>query len=543
MGKPAEANTEAIREDLQDNSYIQPKSLYTHAPLIAIFLLFVGISFIWIKVITPYGLATSTDSIYYLETATSFQDGKGASIADRELTAFGKEKVLPVTIWPPLYPALLAVLLSEPPNVVNVQYVSSFLLAISLTFIFLLLRRCTSSRAAFLLCVLYCFTVPVLLDYSFLWSETLFLPLYTGLLWSVVNYFEHDAINSPARRRYLIVLALLIAAMFYTRYAGICTPLILVYVFSLSKNRRNDLPYFISAGLIFSVPILLLMYSNLQLIGSVTGGDRPTPNLSLFDNIEHVVESLAVVFPLFIMIWGAAAALSGLFVFLLTRHLKTAPEPRNVTADSGIIVLKSSFFLAIFYAIAIVALRSVKFFDELGIRLISPAFPVFWVFLCALVFLKRKPTVTRFALGTSAMTLIICLTLQGWTFYSHIRSSVTSGKSPVYPYRVTSTHTNFTHFKQYGALSRLLAEKFPDLQVMASRRPTRMEWITGVPAVDLPKDFDANYVRQIAGLAERTSIAFLSQYEYDRFFEVSRQLEMTYEIYQLEETIFVALNP
>jgi hypothetical protein len=78
---------------------------------------------------------------------------------------------------------------------------------------------------------------------------------------------------------------------------------------------------------------------------------------------------------------------------------------------------------------------------------------------------------------------------------------------------------------------------------MASRRPTRMEWITGVPAVDLPKDFDANYVRQIAGLAERTSIAFLSQYEYDRFFEVSRQLEMTYEIYQLEETIFVALNP
>ncbi len=284
--------------------------------------------------------------------------------------------------------------------------------------------------------------------------------------------------------------------MFYTRYAGICTPLILIYVFILSNNRRIDLPYFIFAGLLFSIPILLLMVSNLQLIGSVTGGERPTPSLSLGDNIDHVVSSLAVIFPLPILIWAVAASLSALLVYFITRYLKMAPEPRTLTPQSGMIVLKSSLFLAAFYTVAIVVLRSAKFFDELGVRLISPAFPAFWVFLCALVFLERKPTVTRFALGAGSMTLMICLTFQGWIFYTHIRNSVVSGLSPVYPYRIDSTHTNFSHLKQFGELSHLLAGKFPDLEVMASRRPTRMEWITGVPAVDLPRSLsDLNFQR------------------------------------------------
>ncbi len=121
MDKPVEIKPGNYGERVLDDSHPQPEIadsqptlLYAQAPLLAVFLLFVGISFLWIKVITPNGLAASTDSIYYMETAASFQEGKGASISNRELTAFGKEKILPVTIWPPLYPALIATVLSEP---------------------------------------------------------------------------------------------------------------------------------------------------------------------------------------------------------------------------------------------------------------------------------------------------------------------------------------------------------------------------------------------------------------------------------------------
>lgn len=90
MDKTSEDKSKIMNEILLDSRHYQSRSFYTYAQLITIFLLFVGISFFWIKVVTPDGLAASTDSIYYIETAASLQDGRGASMGNREIAAFGK---------------------------------------------------------------------------------------------------------------------------------------------------------------------------------------------------------------------------------------------------------------------------------------------------------------------------------------------------------------------------------------------------------------------------------------------------------------------
>jgi hypothetical protein len=345
---------------------------------VLIFLLFLVVAILLVKVVTPSGLSSSPDSLFYLGMADSFQKGAGANVLDRSPENFGQQVYEAVTIWQPLYPAFLATVLPGTPSINNVQYVSAFLIAVTMVTILLLLSRVVSVSIACLLCLLYCITVPVLLDYSFVWSETLFLPLYCGILWAIVKYLEQSLENASTRGGYLILLGVIIGVLFYTRYSGVGAALILVYVFIVSKTRKTDLPYFIIAGLIFSLPILYLMYSNLQITGSVTGAERAVSALGIADNFDHVRSSLAIIFPTIGFIWLVCIALATLLVVGIGRSTIIIEHAKTDNARSAAIILQTSFFLTIFYLVSIVVLRSIKFFDEIGIRLISPAFPVFF---------------------------------------------------------------------------------------------------------------------------------------------------------------------
>lgn len=503
---------------------------------------FLLIAILFVKVITPTGLSSSPDSIFYLEMAESFQKGAGAHMLDRSPEYFGQEVYEPITIWPPMYPAFLAIVLPDTPSIYNVQIVSAFLIAVTMTIILLLLTRFVSAGIAFLLSILYCITVPVLLNYSFVWSETLFLPLYCGVLWSIVKYLEKSSENSFGRGRYLVLLGILIGALFYTRYSGVGATLILVYVFSVSNTRKVDLPYFFVAGLIFSIPILYLMYSNLQIMGSVTGGERAVSVLGLSDNLDHVLSSLAIIFPTPEFIWLICIFLATLFVFVIGRSTINSEHTKTDKGHSRAIVLQSSFFLTVFYLMTIVILRSVKFFDEIGIRLISPALPVFWVFLCAAIFLRVGPAPVRFITSAGALTVMMSLSFQGWLFYTHIRSSVTAGITPSYPYRTDKLHINFTYYKNSGELPHLVANKFPDLNFIASRKPQIFQFVTGVTAVYLPEKFNANHIQALVSLARPFGLALISYAEYEQFSAMAEELDAPFEVYKTAEAFFVVFN-
>ena len=93
-----------------------------------------------IRALTPYGSATSPDSISYLDIGFNFKHGQGLVTTNLSFDATGTNSYSPQRLWPPAYPALLSVLITTPFDVERVRFLSGILLLLSGILILLILR-------------------------------------------------------------------------------------------------------------------------------------------------------------------------------------------------------------------------------------------------------------------------------------------------------------------------------------------------------------------------------------------------------------------
>jgi hypothetical protein len=502
-----------------------------------IFVVFFFFSVLFIKALAPHGLATSPDSLSYMEMANNIQNGNGAVGLNRSFTSFPKKELVPITIWPPLYPVVIAKLLPVSPNETNISYVSSLFLSICLLIMFLLISRMTTRLNAIGLSLLFCMTVPILLDYSYVWSETLFLTLYTCVLWAIVNFLEYDIIDSRKKYIFLFLISIFIVALFYTRYAGVSITLLLFYVFFKSKNPVKEIPCFTVAGLIISIPIIYLMYSNYLISNSMSGDLRTTSNISPLENIQHLFSSFSVLFPSTIDAWLLCAVITTVFAMQIHHVLKK--KTINMNQYSSSLILQPSFVLFVYYIVAIVVLRSVKEFDSIGVRLVSPAFPPFWIFCCVILFHRFMVRWQGLVCIFLILFVMLSIVYQGGVLYHNIRNSLATYDSPVYPYRRNFTHTNITMTKVKGETKHIFTTHCSDVKILFSQRPMQAEFVTDIPGVTMPDSLDQEFIEELNRLSIKACFLFDSQPQLKAFSEVVSKRGDTFKFINLDSSVLV----
>jgi hypothetical protein len=161
------------------------------------------------------GVGLSPDSVLYISAARNIATGKGVSTP----TAAGID--LPLTLVPPAYPLVLALLVRFCPGhfFAAARWLNAGLFGVLAAIIAAWAYR-RSNRSVFLagiVVALLLSSLDLLRVYTMLWSETSFLPLTFAALWLL-----DTSVDEPSSGR-LMAAALLTAAAWLTRYAGIVT--------------------------------------------------------------------------------------------------------------------------------------------------------------------------------------------------------------------------------------------------------------------------------------------------------------------------------
>ena len=111
------------------------------------FLIIVVIASVLIIRLTPFGAATSPDSISYLNAAQNISAGNGIVLTNYHIGADNQH--VPLTIWPPLYPLVLSVFTTPSKlGVFAASQMAILTLSISGLLMFVLLRRVVGNYVA-----------------------------------------------------------------------------------------------------------------------------------------------------------------------------------------------------------------------------------------------------------------------------------------------------------------------------------------------------------------------------------------------------------
>ena len=235
-------------------------------------LVYGSLSAVIVFVLTRGGIALSLDSINYLSIA--------------KIISMGRWSESFVLTWPPLFPALIALINSfgfageESARIISVVSYST------LVMVMFLLARATAGRlVAHLTSFSMLIFAPLLVVYSYCWSETVYITLSAISLLILDKFYKSTDVTS---RKYLILGAIFVSLAFLTRYAGVALFLagFLVVGFQrgikLSAEKIKNLVFF---SVIACTPIALYLIGCLHYRGEFV----PSANLvvtSLWQNLN-----------------------------------------------------------------------------------------------------------------------------------------------------------------------------------------------------------------------------------------------------------------
>ena len=151
------------------------------------FLVILVFSLLLVRFLTPFGSATTPDSLNYLDMARNYKSGIGVLATDRSLDNHDGMLYREEKLWPPLYPLTLAASAFKLPDVVTASHLSSVLLALTALIAYLLLAPVMKWYFALSAAMLLCLTVPLITVYTYAWSETLFIPLLLLAVWGLAG--------------------------------------------------------------------------------------------------------------------------------------------------------------------------------------------------------------------------------------------------------------------------------------------------------------------------------------------------------------------
>lgn len=210
---------------------------------------------------TPLGLGLGGDSYYYVSGAESLADGLGFS---RPVAGGG---VRPITHFPPLYPAALAVpaaLGQDVPEAARLLH--ALLFGANVAVVGLLIAEFSASLWLALSGSVIVLASPAMLSvHSWLLSEALFLCLMLGALWALAGWSRGGGM------RRALAAGLLLGAASLTRYVGIALlpAALLVLLPGGTPGRRRAREAGVVLGLGLAGPLLWLL-RNAWVGGSTT---------------------------------------------------------------------------------------------------------------------------------------------------------------------------------------------------------------------------------------------------------------------------------
>ncbi len=312
-------------------------------------LLFVGVGALIILAGTPHGIGFEHDSVFYWSAAVGLLEGRGISRID------GSGLPVPITHFPPLYPAALALAawVSRASVTEVARELAGALFGINLALIWFLARSATGSTLAASLTAGLLLLSPQFLE-RHLWAMSE--PLHFALLLSTTELLM-KYLKEPTRRA-LIAAALLAGSAYLNRYVGlalILSSLVALLLLGQGPRRRKlqDAAAFVSVALL---PGILWQGRNLRLTGAAANRVLGWHPLDL-GKLKEAGATLASWAPLDFSSLEVRAALMGLvavvvgwYAFRLARGPLAGPSglgARSLLSLTGIHALSYSALLAV----------------------------------------------------------------------------------------------------------------------------------------------------------------------------------------------------
>lgn len=358
-----------------------------------------AILIVWLA--TPFGIGINPDSTVYLDAAGSLIEGRGLVV----LTGSGEFK--PLTHYPPLYSAVLAVvtrvgrLLGEVSIETIARVVNSFLLGANVLLVGIALRSyARDSHWLPILGASLTLTAPdIITIHTFALTEALFMFLALGGLIALSRFMDTD------RRAWLIASAALIALALLTRYVGVTLVLtgVLVLLFVNGRTLRRRSFDALLFGLIACVPMAFWLFRNMRYAEGMTDRDfgfHPVRLRQLAAGLSAVSTWLflgKVRTDLRVIFFVVELAAAGLFVIYLLRRRRAialiSKEYLDSSAGEEKRILRGRFspmlmIFTVFMVIYVAFLIFTAFFVDadtvLDLRALVPVHVAAIVLVCGL---------------------------------------------------------------------------------------------------------------------------------------------------------------
>ncbi len=336
-----------------------------------------------------HGASVTPDSVQYLSAAHHVARGDGVVTSVTELSVL--PKMVPLGPWPPLYPALVGVLMRAGLDVFAVvRWLNVILLPLALWPLAAVARRIAGPRVAAITVLAHTLLFyPVMLS-AFVWSE----PAYIVFSLASLALLGRGMARTDGRPWELALAGLFAAAAMLTRYIGftlIGASLGGLWLLSLHRPPRRfwrDMAFYAVPAIL---PNVLWLWRNHRATGFFFGEARPeawfpwdriladTGKTLALDGMAPILRLDAPWAPgLGIVGFAGAVLLAGLLVRRLRLVRVTSADERG--GLSFILWLYAAGFI-----LGMILLSRRVGFDPINTRYLSPAYPPLLVLIAAFV--------------------------------------------------------------------------------------------------------------------------------------------------------------
>lgn len=323
---------------------------------------------------TPVGAALSMDSLYYLSSAQQILQGNGIVYESYALSGPAHE---PLTLWPPLYPIVVAGVtwladLTGTSVVSGIALFNFLALLLTMSLVFSILSRTTSTTAGVVAAIAVALSPSIQIAHTYAWSEAVFVPLCLCSYLLLLNHLSESG-RRPVLSLSLAVVLLALAT--YTRYVGIvffATTGLALLLFARDGlvERVRTAAIATGAYLALLAPMLIRNY---LVSGYLSGRGRDFPEWSLLADLKTLSWYLYLEFLNLPILWALVAALLtvGTLVWLLMRG--GVAERRTPPPGPFLSITLPFIFVGCYLAFLLLS-RSLQIVD-LDSRMLSVAIP------------------------------------------------------------------------------------------------------------------------------------------------------------------------
>lgn len=327
---------------------------------------------------TPVGAALSMDSMFYVSAGKNILFGNGIVHETYSLTGPEYEAL---SLWPPLYPMVVAGItwlsgLTNTPVVVGIAMFNVLALFVTLFLVLRISLRTAPLTASIFAAVAVALSPSIQIDYTYAWSETIFIPLCLAAYLFLLNHL----LAEPARPlRSLLIAIVLLGLTTYTRYVGVVffgtTALaLLVYGHGQLVDRLRTAALASAAYLAILAPLFIRNY---LLSGALSGGDRGVPAWSLVADLKALTWTLYLEFLNLQLSWTLAIIVltAGILAWLLVRSRDS--KERTHAQGLALNIALPFLFVGCYLAFLLVS-RSLQTID-LDARMLSVVIPFIFI--------------------------------------------------------------------------------------------------------------------------------------------------------------------